>query len=102
MKCPNCKIDLVNRPMDPPGMVRCPKCPFATLPSDKKADYLYAVLAVDKNGMEGICASKQFGMPMAMVAIRKELLEPMVTTEFKMDAAVSGMDIVIGKFKRCN
>jgi len=53
MKCPNCDIDLIKRAVDPKGVLHCPLCPFNCGPNDKKAEYLYACLSRDKNGMEG-------------------------------------------------
>jgi len=100
MKCPNCDINLIQRPIDPPDMLHCPACPFIFAKNTKKAEFLYAALSVDKDGKEGIIATKQFGMMMSMVATRKELVEQMMTPEFFKSIKKLIHDVKIAKFKR--
>lgn len=100
MKCPNCNLELIHRPIDPIDVMHCPICPFVITPNKKKVDCLYTVLSVDKNGIEGIMAIKKFGTTTSMTATRKDLLEPFITDKFKKELKDLGMECIIAKFKR--
>lgn len=99
-KCPNCDIELINRPIDPPDMLHCPVCPFIAPENEMKADYMYALLSVDENGNEGIVASTQFNMPMPCVGMRQDLVSQFLTDELKESVKQSGHGLVLAKFKR--
>lgn len=104
IKCPNCEVDLIKRDCDPSDMVHCPLCPFIRAENTEKAEFLYAALSVDNDGHEGICATKkdspQGEWIMTMVATRLELVECLMTKEFREGAQKDGVDVIIGKFKR--
>lgn len=104
MKCPNCKVELIKRECDPEDIRKCPLCPFITSKNKNKAEYMYAVLAVDEQGNEGLMASSHNSrlgpVALAMVATRKELLEPLITDEFRIQMKEADVELKISKYKR--
>jgi hypothetical protein len=98
--CPNCKIELIHREVDPPEILHCPVCPYNFAPNTKKMDSLYAALSVDSEGMEGIVATLQTDMPMPMVSSNKEIVEKMMTPEFRDSLLSDGMTLILAEFTR--
>lgn len=74
MKCPNCKIELIQREIDPMGILHCPICPFNCSPHKKQINSLFAWVSVDREtGVEGLIGVNVHGIIMTAISSEKSM-----------------------------